>query len=62
MAYPPGIPLVIPGEIITDDAVKLIEFYSKEVGEVLKDTPEDVIKIIDRPNWYLSDSIPLSDL
>ena len=62
MAYPPGIPLVIPGEIITDDAVKLIEFYSKEGGEVLKDTPEDVIKIIDRSNWYLSDSIPLSDL
>ena len=62
MAYPPGIPLVIPGKIITDEAVKLIECYSKEGGEVLKDTPEDVIKIIDRSNWYLSDSIPLSDL
>lgn len=58
MAYPPGIPLVIPGEIITKDAVSLIDFYDKEGGEVLKDTSPSEIKIIDRKNWYLSEDLP----
>ena len=58
MAYPPGIPLVIPGEIITNDAIRLIQFYKDEGGEVLKDTSEDEIKIIDRKNWYLADDLP----
>ncbi len=57
MAYPPGIPLVIPGEVITDDAVRLIEFYKNEGGEVLKDTRQDQIKVIDRENWYLNDDL-----
>lgn len=58
MAYPPGIPLVIPGEIISLDAVKLIEFYQNEGGEVLKDTEQGKIKIVDRKNWYLSEDLP----
>lgn len=58
MAYPPGIPLVIPGEIISGDAVKLISFYHDEGGEVLKDTEYGFIKIIDRRNWYLSEDLP----
>lgn len=58
MAYPPGIPLVIPGEIISQDALSLIQFYQDEGGEVLKDTPDGKIKIIDRKNWYLSEDLP----
>ena len=58
MAYPPGIPLVIPGEIITEDAVRLIGFFMSEGGEVLKDTDENKVKIIDRKNWYLRDELP----
>ncbi len=58
MAYPPGIPLVIPGEIISEDAIRLIGFYQGEGGEVLKDTPQGQIKIIDRKNWYLNEDLP----
>lgn len=58
MAYPPGIPLVIPGEVISKDAVDLIIFYQREGGEVLKDTKSDEIKVIDRKNWYLSEELP----
>ena len=58
MAYPPGIPLVIPGEIISEDTIRLITFYQSEGGEVLKDTSGDEIKIIDRDNWYLSEDLP----
>lgn len=57
MAYPPGIPIVIPGEVITVDALRLIEFYSKEGGEVLKDTDSGMIKVIDRKNWYLAEDL-----
>ena len=59
MAYPPGIPLVIPGEVISGDAVRLISFYHDEGGEVLKDTEYGYIKIIDRKNWYLNEDLPL---
>lgn len=58
MAYPPGIPILIPGEIISSDAIDLIEFYKREGGEVLKDTAENKINIIDRKNWYLSEDLP----
>ena len=57
MAYPPGIPLVIPGEIITQDTVNLIEFYAGEGGVVLKDTQPGMIKVIDRSKWYLADEV-----
>lgn len=43
MIYPPGIPLVIPGEIITKEALNLIEHYKKEGGFILKDSPEGFI-------------------
>ena len=28
--YPPGIPLVVPGEIITEEVIKLIEMYVRQ--------------------------------
>ena len=28
--YPPGIPLVIPGEVITEEVIKLIEMYVRQ--------------------------------
>ena len=58
MAYPPGIPLVIPGEVISEDAIRLIQFYHDEGGELLKDTSLDKIKVIDRKNWYLNEDLP----
>ena len=58
MAYPPGIPLVIPGEMISAETIRMIHFYMEEGGEVLKDTEQGKIKIIDRDNWYLSDDFP----
>lgn len=59
MAYPPGIPIVIPGEIISSDAIKMIEFFHKEGGEVLKDTTIGKIKIIDRSRWHLAEEFNL---
>lgn len=46
--YPPGIPLLLPGEVITRDIIKSIEFYkSKEVDiNGLSDSKADYIKVI----------------
>lgn len=51
MIYPPGIPLAIPGEIITQNAIDLLHFYEKEGGVVLSDSPDGYIKVLDQDKW-----------
>ena len=57
MIYPPGIPIVIPGEIISKDVIDQIEFYLKNGGTLLSDSLEGYIKVIDQTNWYKSSDI-----
>lgn len=61
MAYPPGIPLVIPGEVITPNLIKMIDFYYREGGQVLKDSQQSKIKVIDKEKWYLTEELLLSN-
>jgi arginine decarboxylase len=51
MIYPPGIPLVIPGEIISTDVLEDIEFYIKNGSVIHSDLDNGYIKIVDRLNW-----------
>lgn len=57
MIYPPGIPLAIPGEIITQNAIDLLNFYEKEGGVVLSDSPDGYIKVLDQDKWYLGSEL-----
>ena len=57
MIYPPGIPLAIPGEIITQNAIDLLHFYEKEGGVVLSDSPDGYIKVLDQDKWYLESEL-----
>lgn len=52
MIYPPGIPLLIPGERITVEALKELSFYKKHGGIILSDTKVGEISIVDRTKWY----------
>ncbi len=52
MIYPPGIPIAIPGELITKDALELIDFYQENGGVLLSDSPDGYIKVIDQSVWY----------
>jgi len=52
MIYPPGIPIAIPGEVITKDALELIDFYQDHGGVLLSDSPDGYIKVIDQSKWY----------
>ena len=57
MIYPPGIPLAIPGEIITQNAIDLLHFYEKEGGVVLSDSPDGYIKVLDQDKWSLGSEL-----
>ncbi|MBU0996442.1 MAG: aminotransferase class I/II-fold pyridoxal phosphate-dependent enzyme [Firmicutes bacterium] len=51
MIYPPGIPLVIPGEIITQEVIDDIDFYVKKGSVVHSDLDNGYVKIIDKEHW-----------
>ncbi|HLT00028.1 MAG TPA: hypothetical protein VK005_00905, partial [Acholeplasma sp.] len=51
MVYPPGIPLVIPGEIINQDILDDLEFYMEQGSTILSDTEGDYVKVVDKDNW-----------
>lgn len=57
MIYPPGIPVVIPGEIITKEIVDMLTFYKENNGVILNDAPDGMMKIIDRKHWFLKSDL-----
>lgn len=52
MIYPPGIPLVIPGEIITEDIINDLDFYQRSGSVILSDTEGGYVKVIDKEYWF----------
>jgi len=57
MIYPPGIPIVIPGELITDEIIKNLRIYRRFGSIVLSDKSGEYIKIIDMDKWERKDEI-----
>ena len=53
MIYPPGIPLIVPGEVFTKDLVKRIEAYKKNGITILSDYGADEVNVIDTEHWRL---------
>ncbi|MCR3905536.1 MAG: aminotransferase class I/II-fold pyridoxal phosphate-dependent enzyme [Tenericutes bacterium] len=51
MIYPPGIPIVIPGEVISQDILDDLDFYQRSGSVILSDTEGGYIKIIDKEYW-----------
>lgn len=51
MIYPPGIPIVIPGEMISQDILDDLDFYQKSGSVILSDTESGYIKVIDKEYW-----------
>ena len=52
MIYPPGIPVIIPGEVFTQNVVDEILYYSKNKATILSDwhsTSE--VSVIDDKKW-----------
>ncbi|XFA98968.1 aminotransferase class I/II-fold pyridoxal phosphate-dependent enzyme [Candidatus Izemoplasma sp. B36] len=51
MIYPPGIPILIPGEIITEEVINDIKFYSQKGSALQSDLDDNYIRIVDTENW-----------
>ena len=52
MIYPPGIPLVVPGEIITKDLIKaLIEYRKTPDITILSENNDGNVSVVDTSKW-----------
>lgn len=47
MIYPPGIPLIIPGEVFTDEIIARIDYYSKNNATILSDYDDGTVSVVD---------------
>lgn len=47
MIYPPGIPILIPGERITKNIIDIYKYYVKSKGTVMSDSPVGNIRVVD---------------
>ena len=45
--YPPGVPILVPGEIISGDIIDQIRQYQKEDLEVIGLNSEDMIEVVE---------------
>ena len=51
MIYPPGIPLIVPGEVFTKELIERIKEYKKSNVTILSDYGADYVSVIDTDNW-----------
>jgi arginine decarboxylase len=51
MIYPPGIPILIPGEIISAQIIEDLIYYVSQGSTVLSEAPKGFIKIIDKDKF-----------
>ncbi len=51
MIYPPGIPLIVPGEVFTKDLVERIKEYKKLGVTILSDYGATKVNVIDTDKW-----------
>lgn len=51
MIYPPGIPLIVPGEVFTKDLINRINEYKKLGVTILSDYGAEKVNVIDTDNW-----------
>ena len=52
MIYPPGIPILIPGEVITKEVIEDIKFYLQKGSALQSDLDNNFIRIVDKENWH----------
>ena len=52
MAYPPGIPIIVPGEVISQEVINQIKYYEKSKATILSDWDStSQISVVDEENW-----------
>ena len=51
MIYPPGIPILIPGEIISETIIDDLLYYQSQGSTILSEASKGFIKVVDKENW-----------
>ena len=51
MIYPPGIPLIIPGEVFTKEVIERLTTYRKTGVTILSDYKDGYVNVIDSEKW-----------
>jgi len=51
MIYPPGIPMVVPGEIISEAVLEDIKFYVDNGSVLHCDLDNGCVRVVDKENW-----------
>ena len=51
MIYPPGIPILIPGEIIDQALVDELVFYTSQGSTILSESEDGYFKVVDKLTW-----------
>lgn len=51
MIYPPGIPLIIPGEVFTKEVIERLTTYRKTGVTILSDYQDGFVNVIDSSKW-----------
>jgi lysine decarboxylase len=51
MIYPPGIPILIPGEIIDQALVDELLFYISQGSTILSESEQGYFKVVDKITW-----------
>jgi lysine decarboxylase len=51
MIYPPGIPILIPGEIIDQALVDELVFYVSQGSTILSESEDGYFKVVDKLTW-----------
>ena len=51
MIYPPGIPLIIPGEIFTSDLIERIKTYKETGITMISDYSDGTVNVVDKDRW-----------
>lgn len=55
MIYPPGIPIIIPGEVFTQEVINEIKYFQKNKATILSDwSTTNEVSVVDEENWIKS--------
>lgn len=58
MIYPPGIPVIVPGEVFTKEVIEEIKYYNSIKATIVSDwNSTDEVSVVDEDNWeYLKEN------
>lgn len=61
MIYPPGIPIIIPGEYFSKEVIRQILYYRSLDTTIFSDYDDGNVSVVDKENWKLNEEVKDDD-